>query len=89
MERKVMNREQHEKILSNRAEVNRTERIHCENCFEEIIFALKDSRGNEFSLGLSTVLECLKHSERERVIPPIPYDWWLKIYNYCYKGDFL
>jgi len=84
-----MNQEQHEKVFFNRANVEETERIRCENCFEDIVFALKDSHGNVFSLGLSTMLECLKFSEKEGVIPKLPTEWWINVHNNCCKGDFL
>ena len=83
-----MNQKQHDKVFFNRAKVTKTEQINCEKCFEDIIFALRDNY-HEFSIGLSTILECLKHSEREGIIPPISDEWWIDVYNNYYKGDFL
>lgn len=70
----------HQAVLENR--VSLTEKIRdpiCEQCDELAIFALQDKFGNEFSLNLSTMLECLKFAEDEGIIPPISEVWWLKI----------
>ncbi|MDH3000188.1 hypothetical protein A1D23_08325 [Chelonobacter oris] len=63
-----------EKYLENPAEfVIQKQQKHdfCEMCDEPLYFALRD-RHHEFSLPLSTLLECLKFAENEGVIPAIP-----------------
>ena len=45
-------------IFFDRADVKKAERLHCDNCFEQVVFHLRDSSDREFSLGLSHVLEC-------------------------------
>lgn len=46
-----------------------------ECCPEELVFAMQDTK-HAFSLGLTTVLECLDIAEREGYVPPLPDDWW-------------
>jgi hypothetical protein len=69
-----MNRKKHEKIFFNRAEVTEAERIHCDNCFEQVVFMLRDKE-HEFSLGLSTVLECLAFAVVNGDLPKLPGSW--------------
>ena len=66
--------------LFNRADlVESTKDPVCSECDELAIFALRDSKGNEFSLNLSTILECLKFAENQGVLPPINESWWIEI----------
>ncbi|GHU52746.1 hypothetical protein AGMMS49975_09200 [Clostridia bacterium] len=51
-----------------------TKSILCEEHGEKLLFELKDTY--HFSIGLSTLLECLKFAEKERAIPPLPQEWW-------------
>lgn len=46
-------------IFFNRAEAEDAEHICCDNCFEQVVFLLKD-KDHEFSIGLTTVLRCLE-----------------------------
>lgn len=68
----------HKEIFFNRAEVEAAEKVCCENCFENVVFLLKD-KNHEFSMGLSEILKCLKFAETEGEIPPIPPSWWLDV----------
>lgn len=72
----------HEKILENRVELRPEEakEVLCQECGEELIFALQD-RQHQFSLGLRTVLYCLKAAEAEGCVPPLPDGWWGSIVN--------
>ncbi|MHB0818499.1 hypothetical protein ACYCFK_09485 [Stutzerimonas stutzeri] len=70
----------HEKVLQNRAslasdEVSATEGQCCANY---LIFALKDKH-HEFSLGITTVLECLRFAESQGAIPELPDEWWIAV----------
>jgi hypothetical protein len=69
-----MKQEQHEKIFFNRAGVKSAEQIHCESCFEQVVFTLRDNH-SEFSLGLSTVFECLAFAIGNNDLPKLPSSW--------------
>lgn len=64
----------HKEIFFNRAEVENGEEIYCDNCFEQVVFFLKDNE-HEFSMGLSTVLECLLFAVRNGDLPKLPSSW--------------
>ena len=49
---------EHNELLNNRVMLDGEEEMVCDNCWETVIFHLKD-KNNEFSMGLSTVMECL------------------------------
>ncbi|MBN6058658.1 hypothetical protein [Aggregatibacter actinomycetemcomitans] len=70
--------DKHKNRLKNRAKCDSVENGNSKCCDEPLIFALKDDH-HEFSIGLSTILECLKFAQDEGVIPPIPVDWWFDI----------
>ena len=40
-------------IFFDRAEVEDSERMICDNCFEHIVFMLSDHQGREFSIGFN------------------------------------
>ena len=69
-------------IFFNRAEIENAESIACENCFEDIVFYLKDSNSHEFSMGLSTVLECLKFAIEHGDLPKLPLSWISRVYGF-------
>lgn len=50
----------------------------CENCDEPLIFAMRDN-SHEFSMGLFTVLKCLKFAEEKGSVPKLPDGWWLSL----------
>jgi hypothetical protein len=58
----------------NRAEVESGERVQCDNCFERTVFHLKDNY-HEFSIGMSTVLECVAFAIRNGDLPKLPNSW--------------
>ena len=57
------------------------ETVACENCCEELTFAMCD-KYHEFSLGLSVVLRCLAVAEKEGCVPKLPMDWWDTLRKY-------
>lgn len=61
--------------LENQANLISLENQTCSQCDEPVIFVLKDNY-HEFSLNLSTLLQCLKFAETEGSIPAIPQEWW-------------
>ncbi len=73
-----MNQNENKEIFFNRAEIKNAQHICCENCFENVVFMLKD-KDHEFSMGLSTVLECLRFAQDNGDIPPIDEKWWIDV----------
>lgn len=69
-----MNDEKCKEIFFNRAEVESAERISCEKCFERVVFSLKDNY-HDFSVGLTTVLECLAFAISQGELPKLPRSW--------------
>lgn len=73
-------------IYQNRAEGKRngngkmvgTDHTLCQECEEPMVFAMRDKH-HEFSIGLSTVLECLRAAEAEGCVPPLPPEWWFAL----------
>jgi len=53
----------------------------CDVCSESLIFALATKDGGSFSLGLSTLLECLKVAENKGAIPKLSADFWWDVEN--------
>ncbi|MCT4533775.1 XRE family transcriptional regulator [Halodesulfovibrio sp.] len=77
----------HKEILTNRAELQsdnpatqHDDLSGCENCSEEVIFAMEDSF-HQFSIGLRTILQCLDLAEIKGSIPPLPDEWWNEVAN--------
>ncbi|MDO5759468.1 MAG: hypothetical protein Q4Q06_00415 [Bacteroidota bacterium] len=68
-------------IFFNRAEVEQAERIVCDNCFEHMVFMLRDSQQHEFSIGLNTILQCLVSAVRTGDLPKLPRSWLNDIDN--------
>lgn len=59
-----------------RAEGNR--QVLCERCDEPFVFGMKD-KYHEFSIGLTTILECLVIAEQEGCVPSFPDEWWISL----------
>ncbi len=68
-------------IFFNRADVKKTDRIVCDNCFEHMVFMLRDSKQNEFSVGLITILQCLTYAVSTGDLPKLPLSWLANIDN--------
>lgn len=71
-------------IFFNRADIENSEKIACDNCFEHVVFMLHD-KNHEFSIGLSTVLECVAFAIKNGDLPKLPSSWVANvnsIYNY-------
>ena len=67
----------HEAILDNRAALASADQDFSVN-EEEMVFALQD-RHHKFSMGLPTILQCLRMAEREGGVPKLPKDWWIQV----------
>ncbi|MCR6969996.1 hypothetical protein NS834_26225, partial [Pseudomonas aeruginosa] len=80
--RQEMDTMNHDDILNNRAELLQEQNGDDSGslCHDELIFALQDKH-HAFSLGLSTVLQCLKMAEHEGVVPELPEGWWSRMAN--------
>lgn len=72
-----MKQREHTGILENRASLcaPAATEVFCPSCDESLIFAMQ----NQFSLGLSTVLECLALAEKAGHVPPLPPEWWISL----------
>lgn len=79
----------HEKVLQNRADLTGEkveEHFGCDECCEQILFKMKDNH-HEFSMGVETVLNCLRIAEEKGAVPKLSSDWWIlvmdryRIYN--------
>lgn len=51
----------------------------CESCDETMVFALSVNEGEIFSLGLITILQCLKAAEMHGQVPKLPDGYWLDV----------
>lgn len=75
----------HKEIFFTRAEMENAERICCDNCFEQVIFMMRD-REHEFSIGLTTVLECLIFAVRNGDLPKLPQSWLSDVDTVCHTA---
>jgi len=78
-----MNKFNHKKIFFNRAKVIKSNRIHCDNCFEQVVFLLRD-KDHEFSLGMKSILECLAfavNAVKNGDLPKLPASWLSDVEN--------
>lgn len=70
-------------ILKNRAKLKEQSPTEGNGqcCDNYLTFALKDNY-HEFSLGITTVLECLLVAESTGDIPELPDEWKIQIINH-------
>jgi hypothetical protein len=75
-----MKKHVHEKRIANRAglvsDVPTEGNGQC--CDNHLLFAMKDNH-HEFTLGITTVLECLALAEKSGAVPELPSEWWIQI----------
>lgn len=67
----------HKSILENRADLGSPEAQDFSDG-EELVFALQD-RHHQFSLGLTTILQCVRLAEQEGGVPALPEEWWIQV----------
>ena len=67
--------------------IQNSENQICDTCDDTMIFSLATEKGDNFSIGLSTILQCLQIAENEGNIPEINLDWWTTVTN-RYKVDY-
>ncbi|WP_437559496.1 hypothetical protein [Acidithiobacillus sulfuriphilus] len=75
---KLLDKMDHEAILENPAKFRPDEQGESLATMEEIVFALRD-RHHEFSMDLTTLLQCLRLAEREGGVPELSKTWWIQV----------
>lgn len=71
----IMEESELKEIFFNRADIEKAEKVACDNCFEHMVFMLRDSQQHEFSVGITTVLECLAFAISTGDLPKLPLSW--------------
>ena len=64
----------HQKMNERSVSLHKAEEIACDNCCESVIFHLCDKE-HEFTMKLSTVLECLMFAIKQGDLPKLPISW--------------
>lgn len=66
-----------DEFLKNQAKLHSVENkeMLCPTCDEPFIFGMKD-KFHEFSIGLTTILECTVIAEQLGYIPKFSEEWW-------------
>lgn len=52
--------------------------VLCPHCEEALVFGMRD-KAHEFSIGLSSILECVVIAEHMGYIPSFPDEWWVSL----------
>ncbi|MCB1733673.1 MAG: hypothetical protein H6981_01375 [Gammaproteobacteria bacterium] len=69
----------HAQVLDNEARLTGSPAMPpCPECLDEMVFALRD-RHHTFSVGMSTILQCLALAQEEGAVPVLPSPWWLDV----------
>jgi hypothetical protein len=72
----------HDAILNNQAQFDQAREPanenHCERCGEPLLFALQDKE-HQFSMGITTVLQCLRLAEEKGFVPKLDMQWWFDV----------
>lgn len=55
-----------------------------ERCQDDGFFHLRDSKGRDFNVSISTILQCLQIAEKKYWVPEIDYKFW-RLVNGRYK----
>ncbi len=69
-----MDTNNHQEMNDRKVSFECAEEITCDNCCESVIFHLRDCE-HEFTMGLSTVLECLMFAIKQGDLPKLPISW--------------
>ena len=56
------------------------QKCSCSRCEEDLLFGMRD-KFHQFSVPLTTVLECLDIAEHQGYVPPLPADWWILLHR--------
>ena len=81
-----MNQKKHEEVFFNRAKIEAAATVDCEYHDERAVFAMRDSHGNLFSVGLSTILDCVYFSIIQGYLPKLPSSW-LRLACSAYESE--
>lgn len=78
----------HNTTLANRAEyVSGPEQALADCCDDPLLFAMQDKE-HTFSMGLFTILRCLRIAENAGYVPSLPENWWYSIrLNYHFTPE--
>jgi len=55
-------------------------KMTCDHCDDRMVFALSVG-DTTFSIGISTILECLHMATTEGAVPELPESWWIDACN--------
>ena len=77
-----MDTSNHQEMNDRRANLENAEEIACENCCESVIFHLRNNE-HEFTVGLSTILECLMFAISQGDLPKLPLSWLADADDVC------
>lgn len=69
-----MDTKNHQKMNDNKVNLEKAEESVCDSCCESVIFHLCNNE-HEFTMGLSTVLECLMFAIQQGDLPKLPLSW--------------
>lgn len=72
--------------FENRAFAKSNELVNCENCSESVVFHMQDNN-HSFSMGLTTVLECIAFAIKNGDLPKLPLSW-LSDVDFRYDTNF-
>ena len=72
----------HQEMNDRRVSLEEAEEMVCNRCDERVIFHLRD-KDHEFTMGLSTVLECLMFAVEQGDLPKLPLSWCTDV-DYAY-----
>lgn len=70
----------HDEILNNRAVQSQPggDQVSSDCCGSDVVFALRDKH-HDFSMSLSTLLQCLRFAEENGAVPPLEPAWWWQV----------
>lgn len=73
----------HEDRIINRAELADPdpEKGNGQCCLNHLLFAMRDQH-HEFTIGITTILECLIIAERQGAVPELPDGWVNEVVNH-------
>ena len=58
-------------VFSEKSSLQEGEEVVCANCDEKVVFLLKDSNNNEFTVGMKTILGCAAFAIQEGELPKL------------------
>ena len=77
-----MDTNNHQEMNEHSVDLEKAEEIACDKCCESVIFHLRDKE-HEFTMGLSTVLECIMFAIEQGDLPKLPMSWLADADHVC------